>query len=147
MLGKNKKTKKKKLKTTALPALRPFPRPSCLCSPGLDLPQLSAQGGEATRGWGAPGASSRSPLPQCRAGWGVRFIYVPLAHSSTYASPPPRPPCFCAFAHSPQPPGSGTDRGHLLWNQQGVPSWGPSSPPSQFHLHSPSVAVAWRQRW
>lgn len=39
--------------------------------------------------WGpAPGPHL---LSQCRAGWGVRFIYVPLAHSSTYASPPPRP--------------------------------------------------------
>lgn len=65
-------------------------------------------------------------------------------------SPTPAPPCFCAFAHSPQAPraslvllpqapGSGMDRGHLLWNQQGVPFMGPSPPPSRSHLvHYPS---------
>lgn len=93
---KNKKPKKKKknFKDHHPPCtLTPFPRPPCLCPPGLDLPQLWAQrvGGSQGAGWPRGPALGPHLLSQCRAGWGVRFIYVPLAHSSTYASPPPRP--------------------------------------------------------
>lgn len=68
--------------------------------------------------------------------------------------PHPGPSMFCAFAHSPQTPraspvplplaqGSGMDRGHLVWNLQGVPLTGPSPPPSQSHLVHYSSRVSW----
>lgn len=107
-VGKKQKTKKKKnLKTTTPCTITPSPRPLWPC-PGLwSSLRPAPRRGEETRGWGGPGDLPLGPplLSQCRAGWGVRFIYVPLAHSSTYASPPPRPLHVLCLAPSPPAPG------------------------------------------
>lgn len=150
-VGKKQKTKKKNLRPPPDPCtITPFPRPLCPCPPGLWISLCSEpREGEEARGQGGPGDLPLGPhlLSQCRAGWGVRFIYVPLAHSSTYASPPPRPLHVLCLAHSPQLPGllqsPPTRRGemgwmgHLAWDQQGVPVTGPSPLPNRSHLVHP----------
>lgn len=154
-VGKKQKTKKKNFKTTALPALSAH-SPDLLASALLVWTSLTSEPreGEEARGWGGPGDLLRSPPPLPVPGWVGCQVY--LCTSCTLInlckSPTPAPPCFCAFAHSPQAPraspvllshlapGSGMDRGHLVWNQQGVPLIGPSPPPSQSCLlHYPSV--------
>lgn len=145
-----KKTKNQKnFKTTALPALSPH---SPIFAPALQVwTSLNSEHREREKAWGregvALGTCSRSPPPLPVPGWVGCQVY--LCTSCTLINlckpPTPAPPCFCAFAHSPQIPraspiplplaqGSGMDRGHLVWNLQGVPLTGPSPLPSQSHL-------------
>lgn len=105
---KTNKQKQKKLKTTTLPALSAhsldlLALALLVCGP----PSTLSPGEGGSQGESGPGDLPLDPhlLSQCRAGWGVRFIYVPLAHSSTYASPHPGPSmflCLCSFPSTSQ---------------------------------------------
>lgn len=155
-VGKKTKNQKKNFKTTTLPALSPH-------SPDLLAPTLLVCGppsalspgrGKKPGGKGGPGNLALGPhfLSQCRAGWGVRFIYVPLAHSSTYASPPPRPSMFLCLCSSPQSPraspvplplaaGSGMD-GPPRLESAGCPSHGTLPSPQPVLSGSFSIRVS-----
>lgn len=143
-VGKKQKNQKKKknLKPPPSPHFQPIPLTLPLPS-WSGPPSAEPREGEEARGWCSPGDLLRSPPPLPVPGWVGCQVY--LCTSCTLInlckSPTPAPPCFCAFAHSPQipraspvplplAPGSGMDRGHLVWNQQGVPLTGPSPPPS-----------------
>lgn len=147
-VGKKQKTKKI-LKPP--PSQHSHPIPLFLPLPSRSGPPstLSPERGRKPGGRGgvALGTCSRSLPPLPVPGWVGCQVY--LCTSCTLInlckSPTPAPPCFCAFAHSPQTPraspiplplaqGSGMDRGHLVWNLQGVPLTGPLPPPSQSHL-------------
>lgn len=160
------KTKNQKKKLKPLPSLHSHPIPLIF----LPLPSwsgppsaLSPGKGRKPGGGVALGTCSRSSPPLPVPGWVGCQVY--LCTSCTLInlckSPTPAPPCFCAFAHSPQTPraspiplplaqGSGMDRGHLVWNQQGVPLKGPSPPPSQsvwFTIHQGELALPDTRRW
>lgn len=152
MLGKNKKPKKKNLKPPPSPHSQPIPL-TFLPLPSWSGPSSAEpREGEEARGWCSPGDLLQVPTSSPSAGLGgVSGLFMYLLHThQPMQVPTPAPPCFCAFAHSPQTPraspipfpiapGSGMDRGRLVCNQQGVPLTGPSPPPSQSHLvHCPS---------
>lgn len=161
-VGKKQKTKKKNFKTTALPALSPH-SPELL-APVLVWTSLSSKPrrGRKPGGRVALGTCSRSPPPLPVPGWVGCQVY--LCTSCTLInlckSPIPAPPCFCAFAHSPPTPraspvlllarGSGMDRGHLVWYQQGVPLRDPHLLPASpvlFTTHQGELGLPGTGRW
>lgn len=142
MLGKNKKPKKN-FKATALLHYHPITQTSLLL-PSWSWTSLRSEPreGEEARGvewpWG-PASGSPPPLPV--PGWVGCQVY--LCTSCTLInlckSPTPAPPCFCAFAHSPQAPraslvpfplavGSGMD-GPPRLESAGCPSHGTLASP------------------
>lgn len=141
---KTKNQKKKILKPP--PSLHSHPIPQTfLPLPSWSGPPSALSPGSGRKPGGRVALGTREvPTSSPSAGLGgVSGLFMYLLHThQPMQVPTPAPPCFCAFAHSPQAPraspvplpaapGSGMDRGHLVWNQQGVPLTGPSPPPSQ----------------
>lgn len=149
------KTKNQKKKI-----LKPPPSPHSPHSPDLLAPALlvcsslssEPREWEEARGWCSPEDLFQVPTSSPSAGLGgVSGLFMYLLHThQPMQVPHPGPSmflCLCSFPSnsqgfcSPLPlaPGSGIDRGHIGWTQQGVPLTGPSPPPSQSCLaHFPS---------
>jgi hypothetical protein len=151
-VGEKKKPKKKKSENHRLPCtISTFPDLLALALQVCGPPSALSPGrGKKPGGRVALGTFLWSPPPLPVTGWaGCQVYYVPLAHSSTCASPCPSPPARQVSVHLlillklmgfPSPSlttGSAVD-GPPVWNQQGVPPLGPSlcTPPLPGHSRS-----------